>query len=173
MNIHLSYELYSTIVKKCMEQELFSLSDLYDAAIVSSWLYPAQSKRNFRKIYKSICEILKDVAEKDYDEFLNHYYNQVHYGKTAKENVTAFLDGVATVYKHLFFRSDEKSQVRFLYGKKFSVCCKTDKKHFTEIVIDTDDIECYLGNVDYFYIHFNSGFTISFYYGNLSVYSEI
>lgn len=173
MNIHLSYELYSNITQKCIERDLFSTNDMYSTAIVSSQLYPVRNKKISLKIYKSVCEVLKDIADKDYDKFIKHYYNQSYYGERAKENISAFLEGVATIYKHLYFRTDAKSQARFSFGKKFSICCKASRKHYTEIIIDIADIECYFGSVDSFFIHFKSGFTISFYYGNLSSYNEV
>ena len=171
--VHVGYDAYSNIAKNCMAQENFSLSDMYMSTVTSLHFYPSNIKRLKKKIYKTVCKELKNIADKDYNSFISQYYNHSYYGKQAQENISDFLNGVASVYPHLFFISDKKRYVKFPYGKKFSICIKKHRKTYIEIIIDTDDISHFWGSVDCFYIHFKSGFTIYFNYGKLKMYGEV
>lgn len=172
LNIHLGYDLYSDIAEKCTEEGLFSPHDEVCSEMTSD-VFPSTYKRVKRKVYKAIRNHLERIAETNLDSFISFYYNHAYYDKCAEDNISAFLDGVASVYKHLCFKTYQKPDLRFPYGKKFDLCCKKRGKIYVEITIDTDDIACFWGSIDYFFIHFKSGFVISFNRGILSASNSI
>ncbi len=173
LNIHLGYRVYSNITQKCIENGFFSFSELMASTIISTRLYPQKNKKNKKKIYNAICKVLNEMANENFDNFINNYYNHSYYEENAKENISAFLDGVATVYTHLQFIPGKNSNSVFPFGKKFSLCSKIGKNNYMETIIDTDDIECFFGSVDHFYIHFKSGIVIHFARGNIKTYAKI
>lgn len=171
LNLHLGCESYSDIIQMLVDNGEISIDDMYQTSIVTEG---SKSDRIYkRKIYTAICKALKNIANKDYDTFINHYYNHSYYGENAKENISDFLDGVATVYPYLRIAPGKSFDLRFPFGKKFSLCYKINKKNYTEIVIDTDDIDCFFGNINFFVIHFKSGLAFYFQDGSVKFSAEI
>lgn len=172
LNIHLGYNEYSSIAKKCIERGMFTLDDMYRATIVSSHFYPDESKKAKNKIYKAVCDYLEKIAIEDYDKFISHYYNNAYYNEIARENISDFLDGVSYIYKKMDFIPHSEQSIRFPYGKKFKLCYKERRKHCIEIFINTDELVCFWGSIDYFCLHFKNGLAIAFDHGKLIVYMD-
>lgn len=171
-NVHLGYYVYSMVEKKCIENGDFNFKEVIESNIISLHLHSSENKKIRKKIYKAICRFLENVANENYDLFMSGYYNHAYYDEEAQKNISDFLDGVSCVYKKIGFIPGEEQGIHFPYGKKFKLCYKGYGKGMTEIIIDTDDISGFWGNVNYFYVHFKSRFVISFDYGILKVYME-
>lgn len=174
MNIHLGYKVYSHIIEKCIEKGELSLTDMYASTIASSFFYPRNNKKTRAKIYKAVCNYLEHIAAKNYDDFISYYYNSSYYSEDAKENISDFLDAVRCIYKGIDIISDstQNSEIRFPHGKKFKLCYKSFGKSRVEIAIDTNNLSCFWGSIDCFYIHFKNGLSIFFDHGALTIYTD-
>ena len=164
MPVYLGKSMYSRILEECIKMGYFSKDDAYRYEFADCSF--SIKKRIERGIYK----YLKSKKDNDSDRFINYIYNYSYRDEDARDNISLFLDCLSCKYKS--FRIDPangyESDYWLLFGNRFYLKYG-GKKEYTSVLIDVNQIECFGGSIDNFYIHFKNGQSIHFYHGEMQI----
>ena len=119
---------------------------------------------------KAICKYLKKFEKNDLARYLEQYYEFNCFGEEAKNNLYSLLDAAAIVHKFSGFKGKNVGfDVRFPYGKRYFYVFSTHRENRIELLIDTDELIEFYGNLHCFVVIFQSiGFMVD--HGSVTIF---